>query len=69
MFMPVLLYVLPVYVGSLLQLVMYGMSSIWVCEALGLTAVYINLQSETSYLNSLTGLYNRTYLFKYLEGV
>lgn len=69
MFMPVLLYVLPVYVGSLLQLVMYGMSSIWVCEALGLTAVYINLQNETSYLDSLTGLYNRTYLFKYLEGV
>ena len=67
LFMPVLLFLLPIYLGSLLQLFHYGIALIWVSVALGLTSLYINLQNEESYLDALTGLYNRNYLIRYLN--
>ena len=57
----------PVIAGCLIQLVFYGISLIWVSLAVGLTAIYMSLQNEFSYLDTLTGLYNRAFLDYILE--
>lgn len=67
LFMPVMVFLLPVFVGSLLQMLFYGIALTWVSVAFGLTALYINLQNEVSLLDPLTKLYNRTYLNRYLN--
>ena len=67
LFMPVMVFLIPIYVGSLIQLLYYGISLIWVSVALGLTFLYLNLQNEEAYLDSLTQLYNRGYLMHYMD--
>lgn len=67
LFMPVMLFVLPVYIGSLLQLFFYGLSLIWASVALGLNFLFINLQDEESYSDPLTRLYNRSHLLHYFD--
>lgn len=66
-YMPVLAFLLPVYLGVILQLVFYGLSFIWAAAALGLTGLYISLQSELVFRDSLTHLYNRSFLLHYLH--
>lgn len=66
-YMPVSTFLLPVYAGVVLQLLFYGLSFIWVASALGLTSLYISLQSELTYRDSLTNLYNRSFLLHYLR--
>lgn len=65
--MPVLAFLGPIYVGSLIQLLCYGISLIWVSVALSLTFLYMNLQNEETFLDPLTGLYNRNYLLRHIE--
>lgn len=67
LFTPVLMFLIPVYLGGLLQLLFYGISLIWVSVALGLTCIHIRLQSEQAYLDPLTKLYNRNYLIQYMD--
>ena len=69
LFMPVLVFLGPIFVGSLLQLCFYGIALIWVSAAFGLVALYVNLQNEASLLDPLTRLYNREYLNRYLSDV
>lgn len=66
-FFPIFLIVGPIALGCIIQAVFYGVSLIWVSLAVGLTAIYMSLQNEFSYLDTLTGLYNRAYLDYYLE--
>lgn len=67
LFMPVMTFLVPIYLGSLIQLCCYGLAMIWVCVAFGLTSLYINLQNEKVFLDTLTNLYNRSYLMHYME--
>lgn len=67
LFLPVILFPLPVFLGGLIQLFFYGISLIWVSVALGLTFLYINLQNEEAYLDPLTRLRNRSYLLHYMS--
>ena len=67
LFMPVMTFLMPIYLGSLIQLCCYGLAVIWVSVAFGLTSLYINLQNEKVYLDTLTNLYNRSYLMHYME--
>lgn len=67
LFMPVMVFLLPVFVGSILQFIFYGIALVWVSCALGLTSLYVSLQNEESFLDSLTNLYNRSYLFHYMD--
>ena len=60
-FFPMYLMVLPVVLGCAFQAAFYGVSLIWVSLAVGLTSMYMALQNEFSYLDRLTGLYNRAY--------
>ena len=69
LFMPVKLFLVPVYLGSLIQVFCYGLSLIWVSVAMGLTFIYINLQQEETFLDPLTNLYNRNYLLHYIEHI
>ena len=61
-FFPIWLMIGPILVGCVLQLMFYGLSLIWVSLAIGLTSIYMSMQNEFSYLDTLTGLYNRAYL-------
>lgn len=67
LFMPVVVFLAPVFIGSLLQMHFYGLALIWVSVALGVTSLYINLQNEASLVDSLTKLYNRDYLTRFLS--
>ena len=67
MFFPVYLMMSPIVIGSILQAFFYGVSLLWVSFALGITALYMAMQNEFSYLDTLTGLYNRAYLDYVLE--
>lgn len=67
LFMPVVIFLLPVFLGSLIQLHCYGIALVWVSTALGLTSLYVSLQNEDSYLDGLTNLYNRGYLLSYMD--
>ncbi len=67
LFMPVIVFLTPVFIGSLFQMLYYGIALIWVSVSFGLISLYINLQNEASMLDSLTKLYNREYLTRYLN--
>lgn len=67
LFMPVMTFLVPIYLGSLIQLCCYGLALIWVSVAFGLTSLYINLQNEKVFLDTLTNLYNRSYLMHYMD--
>lgn len=66
-FMTVIVYMVPVYLGVILQYFYYGISLIWVATSFGVTSLFINLQHEVYYIDSLTGLYNRRYLYDHME--
>ncbi len=67
LFMPVMTFVIPIYIGGVIQVFFYGLALIWAATALGLTFLYINLQNEETFLDPLTNLYNRNYLFHYIS--
>lgn len=65
-YLPVLLFILPVALGSLFQFFFYGIATLWLSAAIGLTSLYISIQTENAYLDRLTGVYNRHYLENYV---
>lgn len=69
LFMPVMVFLIPLYVGSIVQLLCYGLALIWPTTALGLIFLYINLQNGETFLDSLTNLYNRNFLLYYMERI
>ena len=66
LFLPIISFLIPIFIGSLLQFFMYGLSLVWVSVAVALISVYINIQNEEASIDGLTGLYNRQYLNRYL---
>ncbi len=68
-FFPLFLMVGPIVLGCALQAMFYGISLIWVSLAVGLTCIYMSVQNEFSYLDTLTSLYNRAYLDYMLENL
>ncbi|MBP3196223.1 MAG: hypothetical protein J6N21_04370 [Butyrivibrio sp.] len=66
-FFPLYLMIGPIVLGCFLQAAFYGISLIWVSLSVGLTAIYMSMQNEFSYQDTLTGLYNRAYLDYQLE--
>ncbi|MCR5098122.1 MAG: GGDEF domain-containing protein [Lachnospiraceae bacterium] len=65
-FFPIFMFLGPILVGSLLQMVFYGLSLAWVGTAIGAVALYMSLQNQKMYIDSLTGLFNRMYLEHYI---
>lgn len=66
-FFPLPLMLGPIALGCLVQNIFYGISLIWVSLAVGITSIYMSIQNEFSYLDTLTGLYNRAYLYYVLN--
>ncbi|MDD3409414.1 MAG: GGDEF domain-containing protein [Eubacteriales bacterium] len=67
LFLPAIVFMVPILIGSVLQAVFYGYSLTWIGAAIGLTSLYINVQNEVSYVDSMTGLFTRQYLVRYLS--
>lgn len=60
-FFPIYMYLAPIITGSVLQMVIYGVSLAWLGTAIGVVALYMSMLSQSSYLDFLTGLYNRLF--------
>ena len=61
-FFPMYMFITPVMVGIIVQMLVYGVSLVWCSVSLGLVGIYMTLQNELSYIDPLTRLYNRNYL-------
>ena len=62
LFLPVVLFMIPVAAGSLLQAFFYGYSFMWLGVSIGMLWLFISIQNEASYVDTLSGLFNRQYL-------
>jgi diguanylate cyclase (GGDEF)-like protein len=54
-----LFFPLPTLVGNVIQLRYYGLSVVWICAAISLLVLFVNLQNEQVSRDMLTGLFNR----------
>ena len=61
-FFPIYMYLIPIVTGSVIQMLYYGVSTAWLGTAVGVVALYMSLQQQRAYTDTLTGLYNRLYL-------
>lgn len=61
-FFPFWVYAIPVIVGGIIQSMFYGISLNSVCLAISVAGILSSLQNELIFRDSLTSLYNRTYL-------
>ena len=61
-FFPVFMYLVPIVVCSVLQMLFYGISLAWLGTAIGIVALFMSLQQQRAYQDQLTGLLNRSYL-------
>ena len=60
-FFPIYMYLVPIVTGSILQMFIYGVSLAWLGTAIGVVSLYMSMLSQSSYLDALTGLYNRLF--------
>lgn len=54
-----LFFPIPTLIGNLVQLKYYGLSIVWVCSAISLLILFIDIQNNQLCCDMLTGLYNR----------
>ena len=54
-----LLFPVPTLIGNLLQMRFLGMTIVWICSALSLQMIFVNMQNNQLSRDMLTGLYNR----------
>lgn len=60
---------IPTILVSFLQIEFYGVTLIWICMAVSLLIIFLNVQSEQISKDTLTGLLNRGYLDAYLNRI
>ena len=61
-FFPIYSFMLPCAIGTLVQALQYGIATGWFSAAIALLFVEMQLQKEESFVDELSGLYNRKYL-------
>ena len=61
-FFPVLYFIIPCVLGTVIQGIWYGITAGWTSVAISMVLVHMQLQSMNAYMDSLSGLYNRRYL-------
>lgn len=66
-FASIYMFMLPLALGCIAQLVDERLSSMGVCIAMGFTAMQMLLQHDLAFIDPLTGLYNRLYLTSHLH--
>lgn len=62
-FFPIAVYLVPVSIGFGTQMLFYGISVSWPSVAIAACGIMMSLQNEMAYVDYLTGLLNRSYLF------
>lgn len=65
--LPMLMYSLPPFIGGILQALYFGTSLVWVCTTISILVIFINIQNSQLFIDHLTGLYNRKQLDYYLQ--
>ena len=66
-FFPIYYFIIPCMIGTMIQGFFFGISTIWLCVAIAFILVYIEIQISISYIDDLSGLYNRKYMNHYLN--
>ena len=54
-------------IGTMIQGFFFGISTIWLCVAIAFIIVYIEIQISISFIDDLSGLYNRKFMNHYLN--
>ncbi len=62
-----LLFPIGIITASIIQIMIFGLSIIWVCAMLAFASIYINIQNGEISTDYLTGLYNRRRLDEHLQ--
>ena len=62
-FFPIGMFLIPILIGFLAQEFHYGISTSWPAVAIALCGLLMSLQNEMAYVDNLTGILNRSYLF------
>ena len=58
-YFPVIEFLMPIFLGMLVQTLMYGISPLPACFAVSLAGIVIAFQNECIYIDKVTGVYNR----------
>ena len=66
-FFPIYFFIIPCMIGTMIQGFFFGISTIWLCVAIAFIIVYIEIQISISFIDNLSGLYNRKYMNHYLN--
>ena len=66
-FFPIYYFIIPCMIGTMIQGFFFGVSTIWLCVAIAFIIVYIEIQISISFIDNLSGLYNRKYMNHYLN--
>ncbi len=66
-FFPIYYFIIPCTIGTMIQGFFFGVSTIWLCVAIAFIIVYIEIQVSISFIDDLSGLYNRKYMNHYLN--
>ena len=66
-FFPIYYFIIPCMIGTMIQGFFFGVSTIWLCVAIAFIIVYIEIQISISFIDDLSGLYNRKYMNHYLN--
>ena len=61
-FFPIWMFLIPVILCCAVQALWYGIALAWLGCAIGVTAIYLNIQSRFALIDGLTGLYNRAFI-------
>lgn len=67
MIFPAISFMIPVIFTIIVQNLNYGISLIFIGISIGLAGIYMSTQSESAYLDSLCGIYNRRYYNDYIR--
>ncbi|MBR6831899.1 MAG: GGDEF domain-containing protein [Fibrobacter sp.] len=66
-FFPIWVYIVPIFMGGIVQSLFYGISVIPTSIAISIAGVLASLQNEMIYHDQLTGLFNRSYMHYLLK--
>lgn len=66
-FFPIYYFVVPCMIGTIIQGLFFGIAVGWLCVAIAFILIYIEFQISNSFIDDLSGLYNRKYMNHYLD--
>ena len=61
-FFPIWMFLFPVIAACVVQALWYGIAAAWLGCAIGLTSIYLDIQSRYSLIDDLTRIYNRAFI-------